>query len=303
MLVRRCAPSMLTSCQTLPAATGSIDRAASGGSHRGGGLGSRTGVPPLDEVAYPSTAFARVVRARCGGRRRSRVRARAGSRPGREPCEAFPVAWQTLPVPWRTLPVGWSACSRRLLMSIRAGTRHNPADAPLLAPAIGRISTLLGRAPKAVTADRGYGEATVEQDLNDLGVTTVVIPRTGKPSQARRATEHSRPFRRLVKWRTGSEGRISYLSAATASTARCSTAWTAPAPGAGSGCSPTTPSRSPRWTRPRRPPAAQHRPPRTVRCPAGRRTDRPAPHGPPGHRVARQRHPPCAEQPFPLRRC
>ena len=39
----------------------------------------------------------------------------------------------------------------------------------------------------------------------------MVIPRKGKPSQARRATEHSRPFRRLVKWRTGSEGRISYL--------------------------------------------------------------------------------------------
>jgi IS5 family transposase len=87
----------------------------------------------------------------------------------------------------------------------------NPADAPLLAPAIGRITALLGRAPKAVTADRGYGEAKVEDELRTLGVKTVVIPRKGKPSQARRATEHSRPFRRLVKWRTGSEGRISYL--------------------------------------------------------------------------------------------
>ena len=87
----------------------------------------------------------------------------------------------------------------------------NPADAPLLAPAIGRIAALLGRAPKAVTADRGYGQAKVEDDLRTVGVKTVVIPRKGKPGQARRATEHSRPFRRLVKWRTGSEGRISYL--------------------------------------------------------------------------------------------
>lgn len=44
-----------------------------------------------------------------------------------------------------------------------------------------------------------------------MGVTTVAIPREGKPSKARREVEHSRPFRRLVKWRTGSEGRISYL--------------------------------------------------------------------------------------------
>ena len=87
----------------------------------------------------------------------------------------------------------------------------NPADAPLLAPAIGRLQTVLGRVVRAVTADRGYGEAKIDQELTDLGVRTVVIPRKGKPSQARRAIEHGRGFRRLVKWRTGCEGRISYL--------------------------------------------------------------------------------------------
>jgi IS5 family transposase len=87
----------------------------------------------------------------------------------------------------------------------------NPADGPLLVPAITRIQTLLGRVARAVTADRGYGEAKIDQQLHDLGVKTVVIPRKGKPSQARREVEHGRGFRRLVKWRTGSEGRISYL--------------------------------------------------------------------------------------------
>jgi IS5 family transposase len=87
----------------------------------------------------------------------------------------------------------------------------NPADAPLLAPAITRITALLGRVPRAVTADRGYGEAKVDDDLAGLGVSNVVIPRKGKPSTARRDHEHRRGFRRLVKWRTGSEGRISYL--------------------------------------------------------------------------------------------
>ena len=39
----------------------------------------------------------------------------------------------------------------------------------------------------------------------------VVIPRKGKPSQARRSDEHRPAFRRTIKWRTGSEGRISTL--------------------------------------------------------------------------------------------
>jgi IS5 family transposase len=92
--------------------------------------------------------------------------------------------------------------------NIEAG---NPADAPRLAPAIERVTARAGRAPRAVTADRGYGEAAVEDTLTDLGVRTVVLPRKGRPSAARRKVEQRRSFQRLVKWRTGSEGRISCL--------------------------------------------------------------------------------------------
>jgi transposase, IS5 family len=42
-------------------------------------------------------------------------------------------------------------------------------------------------------------------------VRTVAIPRQATTSAARKTIEHSRGFHRLVKWRTGSEGRISYL--------------------------------------------------------------------------------------------
>ena len=87
----------------------------------------------------------------------------------------------------------------------------NPADAPQLAPAIDRIIERTGRAPRVVTADRGYGEAAVDQQLLVLGVGRVVIPRKGKPGKARQAVEHSRTFRRQVKWRTGCEGRVSSL--------------------------------------------------------------------------------------------
>jgi IS5 family transposase len=87
----------------------------------------------------------------------------------------------------------------------------NPADAPQLAAAIGRVKARAGRPPGTVTADRGYGEAAVEQDLSDLGVRTVVIPRKGRPGAARQHVEKRRAFRRTIKWRTGCEGRISTL--------------------------------------------------------------------------------------------
>jgi len=87
----------------------------------------------------------------------------------------------------------------------------NPADAPQLAPAVARVTKRTGHAPGTVTADRGYGEKRVEDALHDLGVRTVVIPRKGKPGQARQAEEHRPAFRRTIKWRTGSEGRISTL--------------------------------------------------------------------------------------------
>jgi len=87
----------------------------------------------------------------------------------------------------------------------------NPPDAPQLAPAVERITRRTGRKPRAVTADRGYGEQKVDDTLRDLGVRTVVIPRKGKPGKARQAEEHRPAFRRTVKWRTGIEGRISTL--------------------------------------------------------------------------------------------
>jgi IS5 family transposase len=87
----------------------------------------------------------------------------------------------------------------------------NPPDAPQLAPAIKRVIRRTGRTPRTVTADRGYGEKAVEDDLHDLGVRTVIIPRKGRPNQERRAAERRPAFRRTVKWRTGSEGRISAL--------------------------------------------------------------------------------------------
>jgi len=85
----------------------------------------------------------------------------------------------------------------------------NPAGGPQLEPAIRRIKQRTGRALRAVTADRGYGEAGVEDALRNLGVRHVVLPTKGKPTVARREIENRRAFKNMVRWRTGCEGRIS----------------------------------------------------------------------------------------------
>jgi transposase, IS5 family len=87
----------------------------------------------------------------------------------------------------------------------------NPPDAPQLVPAVQRVRRRTGSTPRAATADRGYGEASVENQLHDLGVKTVAIPRKGKTGPARQQHERRQTFRKLVKWRTGCEGRISHL--------------------------------------------------------------------------------------------
>ena len=60
-----------------------------------------------------------------------------------------------------------------------------------------------------MTADRGYGEQGVEDQLRAAGVRYVVLPRKGKPNAARREIQNRRAFKKMVRWRTGCEGRIS----------------------------------------------------------------------------------------------
>lgn len=88
----------------------------------------------------------------------------------------------------------------------------NPPDAPMLLPAITRIAARFGQPLRAVAADRGYGEAAVDAGLEALGVTRVAIPRKGRPGAARRAVQRAPGFVKLVKWRTGSEARVSHLN-------------------------------------------------------------------------------------------
>ena len=86
----------------------------------------------------------------------------------------------------------------------------NPPDAPMLAPAIGRIKKGSPRCPEP-SPPTGAMARPRWRPSSTRSASTRRHPAEGTPRCARQGVESSRRFRKLVKWRTGSEGRISYL--------------------------------------------------------------------------------------------
>jgi transposase, IS5 family len=89
-------------------------------------------------------------------------------------------------------------------MSARPGSPRTSPRTPAIED---RRST--GAPP--VTADRGYGQTSVDDALAELGVELVAILHKGQPGKARQQIEAADSFVELVKWRTGAEGRIAAL--------------------------------------------------------------------------------------------
>lgn len=85
----------------------------------------------------------------------------------------------------------------------------NPADSTLLVGVVERHVQQFGRAPKGVATDRGYHSAANEKALKERGVEQIGMPATGKLSKARAEHQSQSWFRRLQRWRAGSEGTIS----------------------------------------------------------------------------------------------
>ena len=131
---------------------------------------------------------------------------------------------------------------------LQRGMRRRPATARSSSPPSRGSPAGPGRVPRAVTADRGYGQAAVERDLHAPGVRTVAIPR--------QATTSSGPQGRRARPRLPQTGQMAYRlrrpdqlpqtplqlgphAAGHQERERRS--------GAGTGYSPTTWSRSPLW--------------------------------------------------------
>jgi len=84
-------------------------------------------------------------------------------------------------------------------------------DDELWTPALDRHVTLFGRAPRLAVADAGFASPANEQAATDRGVHHVVLPRRGRPAPSRHPPQRERWYRRALRWRTGSEGRISAI--------------------------------------------------------------------------------------------
>jgi IS5 family transposase len=77
-------------------------------------------------------------------------------------------------------------------------------DTTLWGPSVERHEQLFGRPPRLAVADAGFASHANEQFAHERGVRHVVLPR-------QRRERHSRTVRAALRWRTGSEGRISVL--------------------------------------------------------------------------------------------
>jgi IS5 family transposase len=87
----------------------------------------------------------------------------------------------------------------------------NPADATLLKTGVKGHRRLFRKRLKAVATDRGFYSQSNEEWLKEGGVKQVSIPVRGKASRERRMEQKQPWFRRLQRFRAGSEGRISLL--------------------------------------------------------------------------------------------
>lgn len=84
-------------------------------------------------------------------------------------------------------------------------------DSALVESSIEIHTRHFGRPPRVLAADRGFYSGVNIERAAAMGVRHVVIPKTGHRSDAVRAREGTRVFRRGRAWRAGGEARISRL--------------------------------------------------------------------------------------------
>lgn len=89
--------------------------------------------------------------------------------------------------------------------------KGNPSDKVLVEDALRNHMELFGKAPTEMSLDRGYYDSTNEILAREAGVKRVCIPKPGRKSKERAEFESTPTFRRLKRWRSGIEGRISCL--------------------------------------------------------------------------------------------
>jgi len=89
--------------------------------------------------------------------------------------------------------------------------KGNPADVNLLKTGVRGHRRLFRKRLKAVATDRGFYSQANERWLKKGGVKQISIPVRGKASEQKRMEQKQPWFKRLQRFRAGSEGRISLL--------------------------------------------------------------------------------------------
>lgn len=87
----------------------------------------------------------------------------------------------------------------------------NPADSTLLLEVIEKHKEIFYKPPEEFGADRAFASLENEQLLKREKVKRISIPKRGKPSKERKKYERQYWFKRLQRFRVGSEAKISLL--------------------------------------------------------------------------------------------
>jgi IS5 family transposase len=88
---------------------------------------------------------------------------------------------------------------------------ERPADSELLLPSLEQHQLIFGHVPTMATADAGFFSAANEAGAEQMGVKRVAVPSQSTKSPLRKQRQKKRWFKDAMRWRTGSEGRISVL--------------------------------------------------------------------------------------------
>ncbi|MFC1808171.1 transposase [Candidatus Omnitrophota bacterium] len=87
----------------------------------------------------------------------------------------------------------------------------NPVDSDLVKETVGKHIRLFDKSPKELATDRGFSSKENEEYLTNTGVNRVSMPKKGKLNKERKQHQKQYWFKRLQRFRAGSEAKISLL--------------------------------------------------------------------------------------------
>ena len=89
-----------------------------------------------------------------------------------------------------------------------------PSEPPLLEQAVERCAKIFGQVPKVSAGDKGFYSKSTVDNLEEMGVEQVCVPKKGRRNADEEKREHSYWFKAAQAFRAGIEGTVSVLKRA-----------------------------------------------------------------------------------------